>query len=135
MANWYGASRSNYFTPTDKALLVESIKDFDIEVADGKNGKVALLATSEDGDWPSYFLDEDGDQQEFSFEDYVCPFLAEGEVMVLMTAGAEKLRYITGYAESYTKDGKVAGISINDIYKLTAEKLGIEQEKITHCQY
>jgi hypothetical protein len=48
-----------------------------------------------------------------------------------MGAGAEKLRYINGWAEAYNNKGEKRVINLGDIYKL-AEELGSE---ITRAEY
>jgi hypothetical protein len=48
-----------------------------------------------------------------------------------MGAGAEKLRYINGWAEAYNNKGEKRAITLGDIYKL-AEELGSE---ITRAEY
>ena len=52
------------------------------------------------------------------------PLLVDGEVAVLMSAGHEKARYVSGYATAIRNDFKHVSIVLSDIYELAAEKLG-----------
>jgi hypothetical protein len=59
---------------------------------------------SENGGWPSTIwddaLDDASEGAEFDVYDFVAGHLADGEVAILMSCGAEKLRYLTGAAEA-----------------------------------
>jgi hypothetical protein len=57
--------------------------------------------------------------------------LVDNQVAIIMGAGAEKLRYINGWAEAYNNKGEKRVINLGDIYKL-AEELGSE---ITRAEY
>ncbi|MEG1971363.1 MAG: hypothetical protein RR101_14730 [Burkholderiaceae bacterium] len=63
----------------------------------------------------------DDDVVEVFFDmSWIYPLLADGEVMVIETVGAEKRRYVTGSAEAYTRLGPLASISMKDIYERVA---------------
>lgn len=79
----------------------------------------------------------DGDY-EFSWEDHIMPMVAEGEVFIVMEAGAEKLRYISGYAEAYCRKGKEVGmtaLSLYDIYEKASGAFGVETSAIQEATY
>ena len=101
MANWYGTSRSNYFKVKDEEAFREWADSRDLEVLEKPHGLfgVAPSSMSEDGSWPSYYYDEDREEEyEIDFQAELIEHLAEGQVAILMTIGAEKLRYLTGYS-------------------------------------
>lgn len=150
MANWQGAARSNYVTIIDMGGLTKTLALFSgitVSAGEGGNeGKHCLLATdTEYGDWPSSAYspqadDPDGDEVEIDFNaaEHIMPFVAEGEVLVIMEAGAENLRYITGCASAFVR--RVAGveevsIDLRDIYSIAADKLGVKQSDISHANY
>ncbi len=135
MADWYGAARSNYVRVTDLEALKKSLGDFDITIVEQADGRVALLSSDEYGGWPSSCYGEDGDEIEFSFEEHVVPFLRDGEILITMDSGAENLRYVTGSAQAYNRDGLVCTVDIEDIYELAAGKLGINKSAIPPCRY
>jgi len=124
MANWYGAARSNYVTITD----IEALKaDFDaknlcIECVE-KNGKYAFLpGNSEDGEFPS-LLEDDSD---WALEDSVLEFMPDDEVLVVMGSGAEKLRYITGYAYACMRGKPTVFLNLDNIYHKAEEAFGVD---------
>lgn len=122
---------------------------------------VAFLGNSDDGFFPSesrdmVLVDEDGlpvqvdadgeplDESlvadevavEFSIGEHILPYLAEGEVLVVVSSGAEKMRYVTGYAEAFCiVDGEVRHVSvdIDDIYGLASQ--AFETNSITRAEY
>lgn len=142
MSNWYGTSRTNWFTPTDLNALTESVANFNFEMHFRPTGEV-LLAGNDDGAFPTwaYVEGEEGvedEEVEFSWEEHVCPFVPEGHVLVVFEAGAEKLRYITGYARAFIRHGDVVdscGVVLSQIYKLAAETFGIPEEQINPAEY
>jgi hypothetical protein len=145
MANWYGTSRTNYFH-CDRPALVEALKPFDLAIHDGTDGMVMLSPgeMSDTGDWPSFgSYEREGEEDwpeevEFSFERHVMPHVFEGEVVIAMSAGAEKLCYVTGNAEAYVRQGaetRTAYLSLHEIYNIAAEKFQVDRTQITACEY
>jgi hypothetical protein len=51
-----------------------------------------------------------------------------------MGAGAEKLRFITGYAEAINSKGERVSVNIDTIYDLAKQKFGKDVE-VTPAQY
>ena len=141
MANWYGAARSNYFQVSDMPGLTASLENTDVSIHSNSDGSLhcLLVESSGDGDWPSFVeTAADEDEVEFDFEVHVMPFVADGEVVVTMVAGHEKLRYITGAACAYVRRGEVVTechLLLNDIYDLAVEELGVTRNEITECSY
>jgi hypothetical protein len=137
MANWYGAARSNYVKIKDINGLKKALEPFNINVNEDKgDGFVCFLCgDSSDGAWPSYSEDDEGNELEFSFAKYVVPYMAPDQVLITMEAGAEKLRYITGYAEAYHSDGRMVGLSLCDIYALARNEFSMSQGDISYAEY
>jgi hypothetical protein len=71
-----------------------------------------------DGSWPNY--DQDSDT-EIDLLNEISLHLSTEQVAVLMEAGAEKLRYITGSALAVNHLGRVVEVSLSDIYREAAE--------------
>ena len=130
MANWYGTSRSNYFRVKDEKAFTAFVGSLSLDHWTNKDGLHAVAPDgANDGYWPSqiWHEDEDGeDYKDIDFVDELAPHLADGEVAVLMTAGSEKLRYVTGCAVAVKNDGSYVSIDIDDIYNLAFLKWGIE---------
>lgn len=154
MANWSGTARSNYVTVADMEGLRKALTPFGsigiypkADRAALKDGEtVCLVAEDDDGGWPSFAyeegLDEAGEpteiEVEFSFAERVVPFLVPGEILVVKEVGAEKHRYVSGYAAAFHWDGKEArqvSLGLNDIYNLAAEEFGVGIDTITRASY
>lgn len=144
MANFRDAARTNYFKVEDFEGLKDSIDPFPLSIKTHPEFEsyVCLETLEENGGWPSYALieNEDGDEEEieFSFEEHVMPFVAENEVLVEMSVGAEKLRYLNGYSAAYVRRGEEVlseRISISSIYGLAAKAFGIPESRMADCIY
>ena len=125
MANWYGASRSNYFNVKDEGAFREWAERRDLEIFTNLVGQLAVTPSSmsEDGSWPSY---DDDDDCEIDFQAELIEHLAEGQVAILMTIGAEKLRYLTGYSVALAWDGRRISVDIADIYDKVELEFGLQ---------
>jgi len=72
---------------------------------------------------------------EVDWTSMLAPHLAEGEVAILKEAGAEKVRYITGWAMAIAWDGRTTYIGLNDIYAKAAAEFGVESTSINEATY
>jgi hypothetical protein len=166
MANYYAAARTNYVS-LKEGLTVEDFRGHidaiglpSVEVIE-KNGKVGLLSEDPDsGSFPSFLCPEweteddlknlsqalgipaeglkDMEEIEFSWAAHIMPLVKEGEVFIVMESGAEKLRYIVGFAEAYVRQGdevKFTSINITEIYSKAAVEFGIPVEQIEPAEY
>ena len=140
MADWYGAARTNSVKIKDMEGLKKSLEPFPtIEIYPRANDKdlVAFMVSRDYdyGGWPGFgsIENEDGSENEieFSFSELVVPFMAEGEVLIAQEIGHEKLRYVTGYAEAYSWDGRHCAININDIMDKAAKEFGVDRATIS----
>lgn len=134
MANYYESARSNYFLVKD----LDKFKEFADTISgveavskpdDEGNTLVALIGDGEY--WPNYYENEDGDEIEIEWEEVFKTHLADDWVAIFMGAGAEKLRYINGWAVAYNNKGEGKAITLDDIYDI-AKAFG---SKITHASY
>jgi hypothetical protein len=139
MSNWTGAARSNYVRFTDIEGLRQALRPFDISIEDGWEGMEGMHALfsqdSDTGAWPitTYVEDEDGEREvEFDPVALICPFMAPDQVLVMVEAGHEKLRYITGHAIAYNAKGESVGLSLLEIYGRAEEAFGL---KTTAAEY
>ena len=124
MANWYGTSRSNYFKVKDEEAFREWVESRDLEVFENLVGQwgIAPSSMSGDGSWPSYDNEVDA---AIDFQAELIEHLAEGQVAILMTIGAEKLYYLTGYAVALAWDGRRMSVDIADIYDKVELEFGV----------
>lgn len=137
MANWCGTARSNNFRVKDVKAFQEALAPFDIEVQvhPAQPQFVMLVGAQEYGDFPSCGFTEDDEEIELDFQKLFAEHLVDGQVAILMEAGAEKLRYITGYACAYTWDGRTAQVTLSDIYQLIEEDLGVPARSYAAVSY
>lgn len=126
MADWYGACRTNYVQVKDPAAFEKEFAPFSVQAVYDEQGRVALLSTDEHGGWPSSVEDEEtGEELEFDFG-LAVPHLVEGQVLVVLCSGAEKLRYITGDAIAYSWDNRIVSVDINEIYAKVKTAFGVD---------
>lgn len=145
MADWIGSARTNYFRISDKEGLIESLTPFPLSLQkhSSEEDYYCILSNDEYGGWPSAaYIDnpenEEDDEIEFSFKDRVMPYVKEGEVVIAMECGAEKLRYLTGHSSAFVREGdeiKECSISMSDIYQKASEVFEIDQKQIARCAY
>jgi hypothetical protein len=132
MANWYGHARTNYFRVKDVDKFCEWAKALGVLETETDAGRVALLSADEYGGWPtSIFNEETEEYEDIDIFQQVADHLEEGSVAVFMEVGAEKLRYLTGYAIAVNHKGDIVKVTLDDIYWL-AQPLGTE---ITVAEY
>ena len=132
MANWHGTSRTNYVYVDDIDLLKETLAPFDITIDVSNDGVMFSSRESDSGSFPSFVYVQHDDQEDkelvFDWKEHVMPYVKEGEVLIVMSVGAEKYRYVTGYSEAYVRKGtdiQSIGLDIGEIYELASEELGI----------
>lgn len=136
MANWYGSSRTNYFQVKDPDAFKAEMAKHEVDVWQSTTRGTdwfGLGAQTEDGSWPSV-LDADDDPVA-EFWEVVAPHLADGQVAVLQTIGAEKLRYLTGYAIAVTNAAAPVFVSIDDVYMQAYAKFGVPMGSIADATY
>lgn len=136
MANWYGSARSNYFAVKDLEAFKQWASGVGLKVlfSNDHPDKVGITPDgTDDGDWPTFRWGVEHEvgkapeeDEEIDLNHELSQHLVDGEVAVRMTIGAEKLRYLTGWTEAVHSDGRVVGVSINDIYKKALETFGVE---------
>lgn len=140
MANWHGASRTNYVRIKEEQALREALAPWEIRIHrhPTRSDFFMFEGDGEDGDFPSSRSDDEDDEDneiDFSFEELIVPHLAEGQVLLTQVIGREKLCYLTGYAKAYAWDGRVVSINTSDIHKLAAETFGVDPKSIAHPTY
>ena len=129
MANYYASARTNYFAVTDLEAFkadIESKTSSVQVVSQEKDGLtlVGLLGSDDDGGgFPFEYHDEDGEYVELDWAEVFKAHLEDGWVAIIMESGAEKLRYIAGYAVAYNSKGETVSLNLDDIYD-KAKSLG-----------
>jgi len=98
-----------------------------------KQNLVGFLGDNDKGGLPSFYEDEKTGK-EYDFDDFLkelSTHLEDGWVAVMKEVGAEKLRYITGFALAINSKGETERVTLEDLY----EKAGRLGKEITQCEY
>jgi hypothetical protein len=128
MANFHGTARTNYFRVKDIEVFKKEIKGIpSLRLIEDNEGRVGFVSECPDsGTFPSYAWNEETDEAvDIDLCGMVADHLAEGEVAVLIEAGAEKLRYISGWATAVNHQGKTVTIRLSDIYNAAEKIFGV----------
>lgn len=122
MANYYACARSNYFQVKDLEAFKKEIETPSIEIHE--EGEKGICILFYEGIISDYYDENGEDYIEINWADIFKRHLKEFQVAVFMESGAEKLRYIVGYAIAYSWTGETVEVNLNSIYGLAGEKFG-----------
>lgn len=132
MANYYCTYRSNYFRVKDAEVFRKFIAQFGNLFLLEEDDKFGFYDESGEAGMPGSYRDqESGDDIEVDFMEELAKHLADEEVAIVMEAGAEKCRYVSGYAIAVNNKGEIRTVSLNDIYQV-AKSLG---KNVTPAEY
>ena len=139
MANFYAHARSNYFEVKDMDAFEKEMATLpDITVINQGDLVGVMVDNGDSGCFPSWRYDENGDvemeDEEIDIVEIVAGHLAEGAVAIFMEVGAEKMRYISGWAEAINSRYDRKTISLNDIYDAAAG-MTTSMKGITRAEY
>ena len=128
MANWIGSARTNYFRVKDGDAFKAWAKAASLVVFE-EDGRFGVYSEDEYGGWPEIVFDDDATDahRDFYITHELAQHVADGEIVVCLEAGAEKLRYITGSALAFKATNgapETIGITLDDIYDLAQAKWG-----------
>lgn len=114
MANWYGTSRSNYVRVKDVEQAVAALEPFSNEVHrhPTETDAIMISGNDDDGSFNNVATDEDGADFELDWGAWARDHLKQGQILVLISVGAEKLRYVSGWAEAYNDKGDYVCVNL-----------------------
>ena len=140
MANWYGTSRTNFVRVKNVEAAKASLEDFNNTIhTHPLQPDFIMISGDDDGDFSTSALvdlDDGGDEEvELDWAEWAQKHLAEGQVLIMMSAGAEKLRYVSGYAKAYSWMGNELTITLNDIYRAIQDHWAIDMSQVADCTY
>ena len=138
MANFYATSRSNFVLVKDVQAAIDSLKHYDIPIHRHPTNKNAImLAGCEDnGTFSSSYVDDNNEDVYLDLAEWSATHLQQGQVLVLVSAGAEKLRYISAWAEAYTWKGEVITVDlIETLFSRLQSDLGIAPSEVADPSY
>lgn len=136
MANYYGQTRSNYFAVKNEEEFRAELEKFPVTILEEeREGKklFGFIDNDQDGggNAETYYDDEARQYVEIDWQDFFRKHLADDWVAIIVSSGAEKHRYINGFAVAYNNNGDSTSVGLEDIYNLAAG-LGKFQ---THASY
>lgn len=135
MAEWIGMARSNYFRVQDEAQFREWAEELELKVMSDSEGRVGFYSGTDDGDFPEYRFTDGEDRQEIDLVTELAKHLVTGEVAVLVFAGHEKARYVSGYATALNSERNRVDIVLSDLYEKAAAEFGVEVKSISEAHY
>ena len=133
MANYYASARSNYFKVKDAGAFKEWVGSIpDLGVWE-KDGMFAIYDNGGDScGWPSWIVNDEGEDVEIDLAGELAQHPTEDSIAVLIEVGAEKLRYLCGYAVAVNHKGECEDLNLNRIYDLALERWGIAPTEATY---
>lgn len=139
MADFYATSRSNYVLVKNVDAAIASLKNYDIPIHRHPTNKNAIMLAGCEADGTfsfSYTDDETNENVHLDLPEWASTHLVEGQVLVMVSAGAEKLRYISAWAEAYTWKGEIVTVDLLDVlFSKVYEKLDIDAIEVADPSY
>lgn len=138
MANYYASARTSYAKMRDNDDFLswaETIPDSEIitQVSEEHGTLYGFLLGEDCGGVPCRrYVEETDEDYDLNFHTEIQEHLAPGWSIIVMEAGAEKLRYISGHAAVITPT-KVEFISLGSWVEEALKKLGNPMS--TLCEY
>ena len=137
MADFLATSRSNYVIVKDVQAAVDSLKPYDIPIHRHPTNENAIMLTGCDanGTFNSSYLGE-SEENYVNLAEWAATHLVEGQVLVLVSAGAEKLDYVSAWAEAYTWKGEAITVNLLDVlFSRIQSDLGIPPYEVADPSY
>lgn len=145
MANYYGVGRTNYFAVKDGQAFVADMLELPVEVItrEDENGETlyGLMDANPDGggwEWSRVIETEaeDGEMDytdvDIDWSDILASHLKDGWVAILMETGAEKYRYMMGYAIAINSKGETREVNLDREIMRLAEELGSNMTGVSY---
>lgn len=123
MANYCASARTSYFKVRDLPAFELELQPLEVKIVHhDKQPELIAVFSDDEGGWPCWYIDEETDVDvEIDMADLIGRHLADDHVAVLIEAGAENLRYISGFAIAVNHRGERRQIHLSDIYELARE--------------
>ena len=145
MANYSGVGRTNYFAVKDGQAFVADMLELPVEVItrEDENGETlyGLMDANPDGggwEWSRVIETEaeDGEMDytdvDIDWSDILASHLKDGWVAILMETGAEKYRYMMGYAIAINSKGETREVNLDREIMRLAEELGSNMTGVSY---
>lgn len=136
MADFFATSRSNYVLVKDVTAAIDSLKHYDIPIHRHPKNANAIMLAGCDADGTFSTTCHGLVEAYLDIPEWCKKHLVEGQVLVLVSAGAEKLRYVTAWAEAYTWKGERVSVDLLDnLFSKIYEKLDIDEIEVADPSY
>lgn len=138
MADFLATSRSNYVLVKDVQAAIDSLKPYDIPIHRHPTNKNAIMLAGCDanGTFSLSYVDESGDEIYLDLTEWCKEHLQQGQVLVLVSAGAEKLRDISAWAEAFTWKGETTYVDlVETLFSKMCEKFDIDAIEVADPSY
>ena len=138
MADFLATSRSNYVIVKNVDAAIESLKNYDIPIHRHPTNSYAIMLAGggDNGTFSSSYVDESGDEIHLDLAKWAATHLVEGQVLVLVSVGAEKLDYVSAWAEAYTWKGEAITVNLLDVlFSRIQSDLGIPPYEVADPSY
>lgn len=137
MADFLATSRSNYVLVKDVQAAIDSLKPYDIPIHRHPKNANAIMLTGCDGDGTFSIVSyEELVETYLDLPEWAATHLVEGQVLILISAGAEKLRYVTAWAEAYTWKGEQVSVDLLvTLFSKLESKFGIDPKSVADPSY
>ena len=150
MANWYGMARSSYVRVKDPEAFKKYVEMFPATCITERNPETGEVlygwySDDENGNIPMawfqeeeleeleklipHLFEEEAIDQDHSILDYIHHFFEENEVMIVLEAGSEKARYVTGSGIAINHEGKHSAIELYSSLIKQAKEDGLLTDK------
>lgn len=131
MANFTGAERTNYFKVKNRRAFLAWASKNKFEVIKSGRTRLGLLPGeyTDDGIFDCFNPET---CEEFDLAEELAKHLAPGSVAVIMGSGAEKLRYVSGWARAVNHRGDEVSVNLADIYNLAHKKFGVRPTEASY---
>jgi hypothetical protein len=135
MANYEGASRTNYVQVKDEKAFLDWANKYGLTTSKNAQGAFAIFPNPDYDDFPSTYYDEElEDDIDINFDAELQSHLVDGEIVVVVHVGHEKLRYLNGVAYAMDNTGRSVSVSLSDVYTKIREEWG-KDKNVTNCSY
>jgi len=127
MVNYVGCARSNYFAVKNLEAFekwMDVVPGAMLHAAENDVGDALCCIVFEEGLPSDRFDDEAEDYVEIDWVGGLQEHLVDGETVVFMEVGHEKMRYLSGNAWAIHSDGRELNLNLVDMYEMCRKEFG-----------
>ena len=124
MGTYIAECRSNYVRAKNPKRLKDVLGEYELQIIEDDDERIGFISQYQEG-VPRH-IDNDGEYSDMYIDDdpRIPKLMAEGEVLVIIEIGQDKMRYLRGYAVAVNWDGRVCHSSLEDIYSMAGANFG-----------